>query len=209
MSDYRQIVKRFCEECVWSWTVRDQYRKIYEKGERRLTLLNEVASMFFHDLQVIMIEHIILQMCKLTESAKSNGHSNLSALYLVDVVPHPAGKSQELTQLVASLKVFRKKVVDARRKIIAHSDLSTFLSGETHGEFSVQDEELFWEDLRKIVDIFHSHYCNGMYPINAVTQYDAEDMVVALKKAVDYDTYFSNRTEEKIERRRLMEYEDA
>ena len=210
MKKNEETIMSFCKQCVWARIVYDKYVTLYEKGNRRLDLLEEVANHFFYDLQAILIEYILLQITKITDPAKTLGkHDNLTTNYLVNELPWPDNIRTQLEDLSASLNSFREYVVDARRKIIAHSDLKAFIDNDVLGSFPEGEEKLFWDNLKKFVDIIHDYYFGGPYPLEVVPKYDTPDLIEALKKSIDYDDYFNTKLSEKFSRNQQMRFKDA
>jgi hypothetical protein len=78
-------VLAFCADCVWTRSIRTHFWHLFESGKKRQDLLTESANTFFSDLNQILIEHILLQQCKLTDPAQSGGpdKSNLTSNYLL------------------------------------------------------------------------------------------------------------------------------
>ena len=74
----QKVVKQFCDQCVWLRVVYNEYCILYDSGQARRELLDEVAKNFFGDLNDILIEHILLNICKLTDPARSRQDENLT-----------------------------------------------------------------------------------------------------------------------------------
>ncbi len=129
--------------------------------------------------------------------------------YIVNELHWPDDIRPQLLNLSSSLNSFRDYVVDARRKIIAHSDLNSFINNNVLGSFPEGEEKLFWDNLQEFVDIIHDYYFDGPYPLEVVPQYDTPDLVEALKKSIDYDDYFKSKLSEKISRQQKMRFKDA
>jgi hypothetical protein len=209
MNKHQEIVEAFCKECMWAWVAYEQYLKLFEKGEARLNLLDKVASRFFGDLNTIMIGYLLTQICKLTDPAKTLGNPNLTTNYLVEYLPWPPDVKEELLKISLKLVSFRKYIVDARNKILSHNDLTTIVKGNTLGAFPAGEEKVFWDNLQNFVSIAYGHYFGNIYPINAVSQYDADDLIEALKKSIDYDEYFVDKPDIKFTRRGKMTFKEA
>jgi DNA-binding XRE family transcriptional regulator len=188
--DAKSVVLAFCDSCIWAWTVFDQYRKLYEYHQLRLALYDKVAKNFFGDLQSIFIDYVLLQFTKVTDQAMTMGNANLTTFYLLEKLSWPDTVRDRLKVLNDRLLSFRRHIVDARRKVIAHTDLKTNLHGTIVGAFPAGSDQGFLQDLQEFANIAHEHAVGGPYPIDAVTQYDADDLVTALKKAVAFDEYF-------------------
>src|SRR5690606_1321344 len=151
----REVVIAFREECVWARSIRTHFATLYESGERRRQLLAEVANTFFGDLNAILIEYILLQQCTLTDPSSSRKHKeNLSTNDILSLDWHPETAAR-LKDANATMMRFRTKVVDARRKLVAHSDLKTRMSLAALGAFTEEEEASFWTALQRFVHEAH------------------------------------------------------
>ena len=210
MGTRRAVIEAFREECVWARSIRTHFADLFETNEDRRGLLSEVANIFFHDLNFILIEYILLQQCKLTDPASSGkDKSNLTSNYILELDWSDETK-QILSVTNAELMAFREKVINARRKLIAHLDLRTRLQPFGLGEFSKAEEDKFWIALQAFVNAAHAEAIGGPYDINAtMVEGDVASLVHALKEAVDYNYLVEN--EEGFLRRRVnqMRYKDA
>ena len=59
--------------CVHLRSVWRHYQILFEEGELRRALLHRIAPVFFGDLNQILIEQLILQICKLTDPETTMG----------------------------------------------------------------------------------------------------------------------------------------
>lgn len=83
---------------------------------------------------------------------------------------------------------FREKIINAKRKLIAHLDLRARLQPLGLGEFSEAEEEGFWAALQAFVDAAHSEAIGGPYDISAtMVDRDVANLIHSLKEAVDYN----------------------
>lgn len=57
----KSIVLGFCQECVWTWSIRAHFAQLFESGEKRHQLLAEIARTFFHDMNLTLLEYVLLQ----------------------------------------------------------------------------------------------------------------------------------------------------
>ena len=105
---------------------------------------------------------------------------------------------------------FRSKIIDARRKLIAHLDLNARLGLSGLGEFSENDEAAFWSDLQAFVNAAHSEAVGGPFEINAtMPDGDVENLVHSLKEAVDYSDIIESDPGFLRTRAYAMRYKDA
>lgn len=205
------LIQRFCEECVWVWSVREHFRELFEKGDERLNLLTEVADGFFKDLNTILSEYIILQICKITDpshSARNGGNKSLTVEYICGM-DWPDETKAELKDLADEIAKFRKKVEKARNKVIAHADVKTYIQNIALGEFNQEDEEKFWEALQKFVDLVYDKTFSGPFPINATLSGDAISLIAMLKDAAYFDDLVKKDSKLLINRFRNDRYENA
>jgi hypothetical protein len=209
----KEVIEKFCEACVWARTVRSHFSALFEFNQRRLELLEEVAAFLFHDLNIILIEYILLQLCKLTdpESTKvgKDRLDNLTTNYIMTLEWSP----ETLNALKIKnngLMAFRSKIVDARRKLIAHSDLRMHLESIGLGSFSESDELAFWKMLQEFVDLAHSEAIDGPFPIDVTMQGgDVLSLIHVLKDGVDYNAAVAEEQGFLLNRVGKRRYEDA
>jgi len=148
MEHRSEVVTAFCQECVWARSVRTHFAVLFESGARRHKLLAEVAKTFFGDLNTILIEYVLLQQCKLTDPASSGPNKdNLTTNYIL-TLKWSSDTKAVLNDANQTLMEFRSKVVDARRKLVAHSDLTARISLAALGSFTEEEELLFWRALQ-------------------------------------------------------------
>lgn len=210
MDHRRAVIEAFCEECVWARSTRTHFADLFETNENRRELLSEVANIFFHDLNLILIEYILLQQCKLTDPASSGkDRSNLTSNYILELDWSDETK-QILSAKNAELMVFREKIINARRKLIAHLDLRSHLQPLGLGEFSGTEEIEFWAALQAFVDAAHVEAIGGPYEINAtMVEGDVASLIHSLREAVDYNDLVQNEEGFLLRRVNQMRYKNA
>lgn len=208
--DRASIVKAFCEECVWLRSIRTHFASLFEGNDRRGKLLHEVAGTFFHDMNLILAEYILLQQCKLTDPASSGGEKeNLTTNFLLQL-NWPSETEALLRAQNGKLMCFRQKIEDARHKLIGHLDLRARLGATAFGNFHEGDELVFWDALQAFVDAAHAEAVGGPYEINAaMPEGDAESLVHCLKDAMDYDDIVNTDPKFLVARLGHRRYEDA
>ena len=205
------ILERFSDECVFAKSIRDQYAELYEAGERRKALLAEVANLFFGDLNAILQEYIILQICKLTDPAHSGrggAEENLTSNRILEF-GWPAMISTELAKHNDVLLAFRKKVIEGRRKVIAHADLKSFMSQVIYGGFTPSEEVAFWTALESFVNTASMHLKGDPFEIGTAAEGGAGALVSSLRDAVDYNDLVESNNAVILDRLGHTRYEDA
>lgn len=183
----RKVVLEFCAACVWAKSIRNHFAVLFESGERRLELLGEVARTFFHDLNQVLIEYILLQQCKLVDPANSGaGKDNLSSNYIATLTWQPE-TAAALERANTRLKSFHATISKARSKLIAHADLTSYIEGVGASTFTKEAEEDFWRALQEFVHAAHAEAVGGPFEIDAaMPDGDANSLIRCLVEAVDY-----------------------
>lgn len=186
--DRATVVSAFCDECVWLYSLRKHFTDLFESGESRRVLLHEVASTFFHDLNLVLIEYLLLQICKITDPASSGANKdNLTTNYILGLA-WTQSTAQRLHASNLEILKFRARIVDARRKLITHLDLRARLQALDLGSFSPTDEANFWEALQEFVDAAHDEAVGGPFDLRvAMPNGDVASLIHSLKDGVDYD----------------------
>jgi hypothetical protein len=204
------IVGAFGHQCLFVWTLYQHYHGLFERGEQRVALLRQVAPSLFEDLNIVLVESIVLHVCRLTDPARSGGHVNLTTNALLEEYEWPSSLRARLEDLNSSMNKFRKDLVDARRKIIAHIDRDVLLSGTALGGFSPGAERRFFEDLQEFLDLAHGHCAGAPFPLlEAAIPGNADDLVRALAESVDYDDIFGVDWNAKQDRFSKARFRDA
>jgi hypothetical protein len=151
-------------------------------------VVGSTANTFFHDLNLILIQHLILQICKLTDSEATRGIRNLTTWFLLKNSDFSCTPSvpRKLTQLIKSLERFRKRLLPARNKFISHLDLDDSLARKALGRAPIGAWRQFWLDLQSFAEILQKRYVHTKFSfhLNAISGVsDANQLVKALKES--------------------------
>lgn len=151
-----------------AWHARHMFRlycKLYEENEERIELLNKSASEFFGDLQTMWHEHILLDICKLTDSCENE---NLTIDYFKCRYKNEFSDIEEarVQEIMNSISCFRDRIKKARHKSIAHIDKKVAVNNEPLGGLSEEEVregkqmyqmiEQFYDNLQEIINIISS-----------------------------------------------------
>jgi AbiU2 len=164
---------------------------LFEGSPLRRELLQEIAPTFFADLNALLIEHLILQICAMTDREESMGRKNLTVKFLIahsDFSSEPMVLAK-LERLSDNMHAFSRKIRPARNRFIGHLDREKILQGASLGGAPRKDWEQFWLDLQDFLEIIHKHYVNsvGHFYLSGISLIsDADSLVKALKES----TYF-------------------
>ena len=184
----RRHVKKFTDHCVILRAFWTHYQVLFEGSELQRELLHNTADKFFRDLNRLLIEHLILQICKLTDPETTTGKRNLTIAFLInnaDFATNPRDVVK-LKRIAARIEKFRKRILPARNQLISHLDLEAALGRKSLGGASVKSWLEFWLDLQDLVAILHKRYVSKTVPfhLNGVAMIsDADQLVRAIKES--------------------------
>ena len=182
-------VDAFRDFCVLLRSMWRHHQILFEGSDLQRELMQSIAPTFFGDLNRLLIEHLILQICKITDPEESRGRPNLTVSFLVknsDFFGAPLELGR-VKQLSARLHAFRDKIVPARNKMIGHIDRDFALRGKPLGAAPMSDWNWFWLDLQDLLHIMDKRYVdpNSRFFLNGVAQpSDAENLVKALQESL-------------------------
>ncbi len=199
----QQDVQAFCDCCVAMRSLWEHRSALFEGPASRRDLLRQVAPGFFRDLDHLLIEHLILQICKITDPEESSrGEQNLTLEFLVNHADFTEAPETIVTlrQLRAQMQAFREKIVPARNKLIGHLDRTSVLrpgtvgqgmggagmGGAALGGASGADWRHFWLNLQDFLHILHKRFIDpaGGFHLNDIAgPSDAEGLVTALRES--------------------------
>lgn len=182
----------FADYAVYVRSVYMHGRTLYETAEQSdKYMMESAAPVFFGDLNKVLIEYVILQVCKITDPAKDNrGNENHTTEFFVasaDFSSEP-DKADRLAQLNKSMQVLRRKLKPACDKVISHLDRNAALSKTIMGAASKDEWSQFWRDLDEFVAILYEKYVSSpslhLLKVSGITD------TTYLKDALRKGTYF-------------------
>ena len=210
-TDPKTIIDEFCNVCLEARYHFDFYRSLFESSERDRNLCSTIAPSFFSNLNLILIQHLILDFCKLTDSAKSGSENtpNLTTRFIVEEIIWPENIKQQLKTANEPLMQFRRLVLPARNKRVAHNDLNAqVVQKENLGGFPRGADIDFYADLQTFINIAYGYLNNGeSRPIAFPMSIDTHKLVRALEKAVTFDQ--CRKCEPHERELAILDYEDS
>ena len=169
----------FREQCIWLRCCYNTYSALYESGDDTKKALQDTAAIFFGDLNTILIEYVLLQVCKITDPAEIAGRKNLT-VERVNAGLRDAGQmTDEIARLSDGLLRYRRLVKDSRNKVISHLDEETVLNGFPIGEHTEEEVSAFFENLQGYVDAVGNAV--GVGPLDFRTSSGAGDVLDLIK----------------------------
>lgn len=144
--------KAFRARCMAARRIWNLYTALYE-CEPHVALLQRTADAFFSDVQEVVVRHLILEVCVLTDPAASGkDRDNLTVERIEKRLKEKALHSEEIGNLRSRLVSHGNKIRPARHKVIAHADLPTSLIGDQFGQASDGEWQQWWNDLQAFCD---------------------------------------------------------
>jgi transcriptional regulator with XRE-family HTH domain len=195
-------VDAFCNFCIPLRAIWRHYQMLFEGTDLKRELLQSIAPTFFGDINRLLIEHLILKICQITDPEESmgrkNGRKNLTVKFLINnsnfsTAPRELDKLKRLSD---SMHGFRAKIVPARNRLIGHLDRESVLHDHSLGDAPSNEWNQFWLDLQDFLNIMHKHYVdpNGQFYLNGVGYLsDADSLVKALKESTYFQTLLDNK----------------
>jgi hypothetical protein len=150
----KEVVKRFCDQVFMLRSVRHMYEELFEK-EDSYAIMENTASSFFWHLNTILQNYLLLEFAKISDRAMTRKNENLTVDNLVLSIDWPQHIQERLRSLSEKTEDFRSYVLEARHKLLAHTDKATFLAQKTLGVFPEGKDEEFLKALEEICDIAH------------------------------------------------------
>jgi hypothetical protein len=186
-------IEIFANYCVFVRSIYLHARELFETSSAEdKSLMNRTAGTFFGDLNRVLNEYVILQVCKITDPAHANrNNDNHTIAFLLEHYDFSSQPSvlDRLDDLQARMRGFREKLLPARNKLISHLDRNAILAGSALGAASDNEWSQFWLDLQEFIYIVHQKVTGSSFHLNAVAGLsDAGDLLKALRRPIRYPT---------------------
>lgn len=149
----REKFVHFREECIWLTNCYNLYKTLYEGGPETDALLHRVAPALFLDLNRIVIDHILLQICKITDPAQSGDQQNLTLDNLNKHLQTINLYSSEIKLVSEKLSAYREVIKPARNKLISHLDWKTVRDGQSLAAHAAEEVNHFFAGLFRYTDL--------------------------------------------------------
>ncbi len=190
-------VKKFTEFCIYMRGVFEHLKILYELSNATDKAdMKSVAPVFFGDLNHILIEYVIQQICKITDPEIKVGKQNHTVEFFVNNAdftgeigtPEAPEKLARMEKLKTEMGSFREKLKPARDKLISHLDREAVLADANLGIASTEEWNAFWANLQEFVAILHERYVGTPLHINSVGMLsDTDGLLKALRHGAHFD----------------------
>ena len=194
----KEDVQAFADSCAFLRSQWAHFTTLFEGLDLERELLQSIAPKFFFDLNHLLIEHLVLHICRLTDEAQTMGRKNLTAKFLIEHsdwsnAPDTLAKLKPISD---SLHNFRKRILPARKWFIAHHDLSAVRLGESLGAASGEEWKQFWLDLQDFLELLFLHHVdpNAQFYLNGIADLsDADSLLTALRDAKLFEAFMDDQ----------------
>lgn len=122
---------------------------------------------------------------------------------LLASIAWPQDIRDNLTSLSGKTKDFRRRILMARHKLLAHIDKETFLADERLGEFPEGEDELFLRTLQEICDLTHEACFGRIYGVMVPT---LSGDVINLRRALINSIAFNELLSESYGQEKIKVY---
>ena len=190
----REKFVHFREECIWLTNCYNLYKTLYEGGPETDALLHRVAPALFLDLNRIVIDHILLQICKITDPAQTGAQQNLTLANLNKHLQTINLYSSDIELVSDELSAYREVIKPARNKLISHLDWKTVRDGQSLAAHAADEVNQFFAGLFRYTDLV-GEAC-GIGPLDyrvSACAGDAIDLLRFLRQAAPAQTSTAHR----------------
>ena len=187
--DLQEQVELFRGQCIWLMMCRNTYSALFESDdETKEILFNSAPSFFFKELQPILHEYYFLQVCKITDPPGTRHKESLTSQYVDQELCRKGLMTAEIRKLSDKLLSYRKLVLPARHKIIAHPDKQTARLNQSLGKHSEQDQARFLDALQGYNDAVGTAVGVGPLDFRSTSgEGDVLDLIAVLARGLKCD----------------------
>jgi hypothetical protein len=176
------------DELGWLHIKWSDFRRLYATGQERVDVLNTAAPAFFNQLERMMLEDVLLHLCRITDPVKSVGRDNLTIMRIPDAIPDLALRGV-VGPLVDNAKQKSQFARDWRNRRLAHQELPA-LQGQLAATLpppSVQNIEDALAAIRKAMNHIERHYLNEtvLYEHSMEALGGVEALIARLTKGIE------------------------
>lgn len=175
-SEINEIFEKIKEDVQWLHIHWAYYKELFHGPELRIDLMNESAPLFFYINQTLLLDEVILSICKLTDPAKSSRDTENMSLNKLN---------SRFDGISSKNDPFKKH----RHKRIAHKDLAITMSTESIlPDISIQMIEDLLNEISNFMNTIEVYFNNtetGYKDINIST--DSGGLIGLLKYGFQYE----------------------
>lgn len=149
--DLRKIIDVLTGEYAnlrWIW---QEFLELYARDGARIERMNDVAPGFFGLVQSLMIEAMVIRLCRITDGAGTGKRTNLPLRCILSALPPEMSQHEDdLKGMILNAETLVDRVRPWRNKRLAHLDYDHAMS-ENHQKFSIG-----YTEIRKSIEAIHA-----------------------------------------------------
>lgn len=167
-------MEHFYNMCNWAYTCWQMKKYLYDENQNDQLMKTCDFVHFFNDLNDILQEYWILQVCKLHDNEKTCGKENLVIGTILKIFQNNESIHTTLKDKKEKLDQFYDHLKDARNKIISHHDCQTRLDKKTLGSFDEGEDVVYFQELQDFINICFEQYGDSPKPLNDLVRNDID-----------------------------------
>jgi hypothetical protein len=188
---FSKDVRDFLGHCSYIKSLYTLAMRIWrDSDDTERGLMESVSPSFVLDFGQVISEYLVLAACRITDAANDGKkNENFTVEFFVNCFPPNSQTFQTLEDLRRTMDGFRKKILPARHKIVAHADRAAIRKGEPLGAAEWKEWEHFWSALKTFVNVLNERALGTPYDIDiAGVRGDAEMLLKALRQSRFFET---------------------
>ena len=132
MTEHRELLTAIEREFIqlgYRWAM---FCQLFDSGQDNVDLLNKSGSKVFQLFQKLLIDDLMMSLCRLSDPPKSMGYENASLRNLAEKLAEqlsPESKTK-INEKFTELEQHLEKVTILRNKALSHTDLTHALNIE-------------------------------------------------------------------------------
>jgi len=132
----------------------NEFNILFPENELQYDLLDKIAPNFFHYLSHFYYDYFFLKISKMLDPATISGFENLSLFQLINISKKFFPEKEEVIKIeINKIKRDASIILNARKKIIAHRDLTVAINEENLGETKFTEIESLIKRMSGVINL--------------------------------------------------------
>ena len=126
-----KIIHRFVQHVTWLRNLDRILDELFQNPAAQ-EIMERTAYDFMLTMNILTHNSLINGLSRITESAETFGHRNLTVEHVVGIVCWTEGRGVDARELAERCRSYNRQLKEGRNKIGAHNDLETTLTDRTY-----------------------------------------------------------------------------
>jgi hypothetical protein len=183
--EFGKIYNACWNDVGWLHLKWQQYKELYMVSQEQIDILSRVAGSFFKVVQDVLLDDILLHICRLIEFEKKGGKSRLSLRRFIrftrntDIHDKLKSEIDALTKLVTP-------AVDRRNRLIAHKSFDLVIDENLHplSEITYKDIAQMISSIDRMINIIEDKMFDSSTDFTVLTSGSGASLVSFIKKNI-------------------------